>query len=79
MLTAKLPLMEEDHVVQNLGLEFGIYSVQILTEMLFILYSIPLGKVRKSISVRPVPFPCTSFLIFSSSNILRPTICLYSC
>ena len=39
--------MEENDVAQNLGLEFGIYSVQILTEMLFILYSIPLGKVRK--------------------------------
>jgi hypothetical protein len=38
MLTAKLPLMEEDDVAQNLGLEFGIYSFQILTEMLFVLY-----------------------------------------
>jgi hypothetical protein len=71
--------MEEDDVAQNLGLEIGIYSFQILTEMLFILYSIHLGKIRKSISVRPVQFPCTSFLIFSSLNILRPIIRLYSC
>jgi len=71
--------MEEDNMAQNLGLEFGIYSVQILTEMFFILHSIPLGKIRKSISVIPEPFHCTSFLIFSSSNILRPIIRLYSC
>jgi hypothetical protein len=56
------------------GLEFGIYSFQILTVMLFVLYSIPTSEIRKSISVRPVPFPLKFFFISSSSDILRSMI-----